>query len=115
MRRSLLVVVSIASALAMAIDAPAMGATRSGPPLHARAAGLDGALACPVPFHHPEHPAVLLVHGTATTPEASWSWNYQQSLPAAGWDVCTVRLPDRAMGDIQAASEYVVSAVRTMH
>jgi triacylglycerol lipase len=56
-----------------------------------------------------------LVHGTTSTPEESWSWNLLRSLPAAGWDVCTVRLPGRSLGDIQVSSEYVVAAVRIIH
>ena len=35
--------------------------------------------------------------------------------PRDGYDVCWVTLPDRSVGDIQVASEYVVHAVRTIN
>ena len=85
------------------------------PPLSVPAAQLRAALACRPTFEHPDRNPVLLVHGTAITPEESWDWNYAKALPAAGYDVCWVRLPDRALGDIQVASEYVVYAIRRIH
>jgi triacylglycerol esterase/lipase EstA (alpha/beta hydrolase family) len=57
---------------------------------------------------------VLFVHGTTLTPESNWSWNYGKTLPAMGYDVCLVALPDRARADIQTSAEYVVYAIRTM-
>lgn len=75
---------------------------------------LDASIVCPTTFVHRGHDPVLLVHGTSTTPAESWSWNYQQVLPTLGFDVCTVALPDRALGDIQRSAEYVVHAVRTV-
>jgi triacylglycerol esterase/lipase EstA (alpha/beta hydrolase family) len=112
-RIAIVVALTLTTLLATAPLAPADA--RPGPALDVPEATLAQALVCPTLFSHPEHPVVLLVHGTATTPEASWSWNYERSLPAAGWDTCTVRLPDRAMGDIQTAAEYVVWAVRRLH
>jgi triacylglycerol lipase len=64
---------------------------------------------------------VLLVHGTGVTATENWSWNYAADLPTrlrpgqARFSVCTLQLPDRALNDIQASAEYVVSAVRAMH
>ncbi|HVM41537.1 MAG TPA: lipase, partial [Acidimicrobiia bacterium] len=55
---------------------------------------------------------LLLVHGTYTRADENWGWNYARILPEQGWDVCTVDLPDRSMGDIQVQAEYVVHAVR---
>lgn len=75
---------------------------------------LDGALACPTGFASAAHDPVLLVHGTASTPEENWGWNWARALPALNFPTCTVRLPDRAVGDIQRSAEYVVAAVRTM-
>jgi hypothetical protein len=43
--------------------------------------------------------------------EDHWALDYQKILPDQGFDVCTVRLPDLALGDIQTATEYVVHAV----
>jgi triacylglycerol lipase len=80
-------------------------------PTHAMAA----ALSCPGGFTHPAHEPVLLVHGTASTPDENWGWNYALVLPQLGWDVCTVALPGRALGDIQVSAEYVVYAIRAMY
>jgi len=55
---------------------------------------------------------VLLVHGTATTPRESWSWGYEKALHADGFALCTVRLPDYALGSMTRSAEYVVSAAR---
>lgn len=88
---------------------------QEGPVLETPAAALDAALHCPATIGAGRGEPVLLVHGTATNDERSWSWNYAKVLPAKGFDVCTVTLPDRALGDIQVAAEYVVHAVRAMH
>src|SRR5688500_9597746 len=44
-------------------------AAAADPPLETADADLAAALACPPTFVHPEHPAVLLVHGTGSTPD----------------------------------------------
>jgi len=75
---------------------------------------LAAALSCPTGFAHPGRQPVLLVHGTGLTPAESWAWNYEKLLPAAGFDVCTVALPNRAMTDIQRSAEYVAFAVQTI-
>jgi hypothetical protein len=73
---------------------------------------LKASVACPASFVNREHNPVLLVHGTASTPEENWGWNYARVLPSLGYDVCTVRLPNRALDDIQRSAEYVVYAIR---
>ncbi len=55
---------------------------------------------------------VLLVHGTGSTPKESWAWSYSRALLADGYGVCTVRLPQRAVGGFLRAAEYVVHAAR---
>ena len=108
MRRAL--VVLLALGLAAAACTPP-----GDPPLSVPERLLADALRCPATFTHRAHQPVLLVHGTFATPEENWSWNYANALPAAGYDVCTVRLPDRSTGDIQVSSEYVVYAVRKIY
>lgn len=99
-------------ALAVALAAAAAAAP-PGPPLETPRAELDRAVRCPVAFSGSYEP-LLLVHGTAGRPEDHWALGYQKILPDLGFDVCTVRLPAFALGDIQVASEYVVHAVRVM-
>jgi pimeloyl-ACP methyl ester carboxylesterase len=83
-----------------------------GPTLQASEETLAAALKCPATFSGAREP-VLLVHGTAGTPEA-WSWNYVKVLSAQGYDVCAVALPDFARADMQVSAEYVVYAIRSM-
>jgi triacylglycerol lipase len=108
--RSLLCAVAVA-ALGMSSLTPA-GAATEGPALQESPEKLAKELSCPAEFHGAHEP-VLLVHGTAGTGEA-WSWNYGKVLPAQGYDVCTVTLPDFARVDMQVSTEYVVHAVRVM-
>jgi pimeloyl-ACP methyl ester carboxylesterase len=88
------------------------GAEVSGPALETDEATLRVALSCPETFSNTQHEPVLLVHGTFANSEINWSWSYKPSLRAAGYDVCTVDLPNNGLDDIQVATEYVVFAVR---
>jgi pimeloyl-ACP methyl ester carboxylesterase len=99
--------------LTVALAVPARGDT--GPVLETSPSTLDAALFCPPTFKHPAREPVLLVHGTFTNERENWDWNYASALPKQGFDVCAVRLPDRANGDIQLSSEYVVNAVRRIN
>src|SRR5437762_2819475 len=71
-------------------------------------------IASPASFSHPAHEPVLLVHGTFATDRENWGFNYALVLPKLGYDVCTVTLPNRSLGDIQVSSEYVVYAIEHM-
>ncbi len=109
-----------AGLLAIVAPAPALArdradASRSGPNLSASKKRLAAALHCPSKFTHDRRQPVLLVHGTGTDSDLSWSWNYERALPAAGFDTCAVDLPKRSYGDIQVAAEYVVYAVRRIY
>ena len=75
---------------------------------------LAAALSCPAHLDRSAHEPVLLVHGTGLNADESWGWNYSKTLPALGWAACAVTLPDKALGDIQVATEYVVYAIRRM-
>jgi triacylglycerol lipase len=102
---ALVAIFCLASAPAVAAQDPALSVPE---PV------LDSAVSCPSSFVHPSHEPVLLVHGTGATAQENWSWNYGIMLPSKGYDVCTVDLPQRALGDIQISSEYVVWAIRKM-
>jgi triacylglycerol lipase len=99
-------------ALAAVLVAAPPSTAAPGPALQTPARELAAALTCPSEFVHRDKEVVLLVHGTAVTAEEHWGWNYAKHLPATGRDVCSVHLPDRALGDIQTSAEYVVAAVR---
>jgi len=89
-------------------------AAENGPALDVPPAKLKAAVQCPATFKDALHGPVLLVHGTFAEPKASWSWNYQPALTKSGFDVCTVKLPNYSLDDIQVQSEYVVFAIRDM-
>lgn len=94
---------------ALAPTEPAQAA--SGPPLTVPEATLASATHCDAGAAAGRS-TVLLVHGTGATDDEAWSWNYAPALPAAGFGVCTVTLPDRALGDFSVAAEYAVHAAR---
>lgn len=85
-----------------------------GPPLATPQELLDRAIECSAGVDNSIATPVLLVHGTWTNPEETWSWGYRRVLPSSGTPVCTVSLPDNAMGDVQRSVEYVVYAIRQL-
>lgn len=103
----------LAAALLLgALAGPGQAAPREpGPRLETPRALLDDAVRCPKP---PRRKTVLLVHGTSVTAQENWGWSWVRALPHAGFDVCTVDLPDRSLVDIQTTTEYVVHAIRTV-
>ncbi|MGH2830077.1 MAG: esterase/lipase family protein [Actinomycetota bacterium] len=105
----------LVAALAAASLVPHTGSAGGDPPYSVPEQTMLRALSCSAEFTHlDEREPVLLVHGTAGTPEEAWSWNYAENLPAAGFDVCMVRLPNRALSDQQDSAEYVVYAIKWM-
>jgi triacylglycerol lipase len=101
-------------AVAFVLVTPAARAQETGPALETAEPKLRAALHCPSSFDDPDHGPVLLVHGTFTDDGYNWGWSYLPALTAAGFDVCTVTLPDHSLGDMQVQAEYVVYAVRQM-
>ncbi len=105
------------AALAVVASAPVSApadAREPGPAYSVPLAKLRNGLHCPKGFGTRGRPPVLLVHGTTVTHEENWGWTYAKTLPTEGFDVCTVQMPDLALGDIQVSSEYVVYALRAM-
>ena len=91
---------------------PATANAAEGPPLETPEQTLRAALTCPETFDDTAHEPVLLVHGTFVNSDINWSWSYVPALSSQGFDVCTVDLPNNAIGDIQISTEYVVFAIR---
>jgi triacylglycerol lipase len=103
----------LAAALLLAgLVAPGSAAPRDpGPRLETPRAVLDDAVRCPDRL---TRKTVLLVHGTSVTADENWGWSYARALPHAGFDVCTVEMPDRLLVDIQTTAEFVVHAIRVV-
>jgi triacylglycerol esterase/lipase EstA (alpha/beta hydrolase family) len=91
------------------------GTADSGPALTVAEAQMAGAVQCDAGAMSGTRTTVLLLHGTGGTAQEVWSWNYEKSLPDAGFGVCAVTLPDRALGSFAASAEYAVYAARYAH
>jgi triacylglycerol esterase/lipase EstA (alpha/beta hydrolase family) len=105
---------SRATAARAATDRPHAATDTPGPALPESRAVLADALKCTGdPTKGPT--PVLLVPGTGVRPEENFSWNWTPALTKLGIASCTIELPQRTLGDIQTAGEYVVSAIRTLH
>lgn len=95
------------------LAAPLASTDATVPGRSARAAKLRSATSCPSRAEHrAARGAVLLVAGTGSTPEDTWSWSYEPALQADGLATCTVELPDHALGSFTAAAPYVVTGIR---
>lgn len=106
--------VSVAALSAVgALGLPATGQADTGPPLSVPRAELDRSLQCSPGVDDARREPVLLVPGTTQNPD-EFDWNYAPELRDRQIPFCTVRLPDRGMGDIQTSAEHVVHALRTM-
>lgn len=105
---------AVAAVLATTGTVAAPAAAHGAPPLGTAVRLLSDALTCGPGLDRATGTPVLLVHGTSSTPAESWAFGYARVLPRLGHPVCTVRLPDRAWGDIQVSTEYVVHAMREM-
>jgi poly(hydroxyalkanoate) depolymerase family esterase len=113
-KRSVALALAAFAIAALAPASPPASAREPGPPYSVTVSNLRSGLRCPKTFPTRGRSPVLLVHGTTVTADESWGWNYVKALPAAGFDVCTVQMPNLALDDIQISSEYVVYALRTM-
>jgi triacylglycerol lipase len=98
--------------LGLALSPAGALAAVSGPALTEPSAALEHALDCHGDVRGADQPTVILVHGTGSSPEESFSWGYAHVLPKLGFPVCTVRLPGHAVGDFQRSMQYVVYAIR---
>jgi len=103
------VALAICGTAAIAGEAAAQG---TGAPLSEPQPALEQALECSADVDGAARTPVILVHGTGSTPEESFSFGYQAALPKQGIPVCTVRLPERATVDLQRSIQYVVHAIR---
>jgi triacylglycerol lipase len=105
---------ALAGAVVLALW-PAVADAADEPELQVEREELQAAMDCPETFADEGRNPVLLVHGTGPTPRENFGWNLLPQLTADGFDVCTVELPMRALGDIQVAAEFVVHGLREVH
>ena len=80
--------------------------------VHASRDALRASFQCNMDLRSAQRSPVLLVPGTALDPDENFGWNYVPALGALGWPVCTVRLPEHTLGNIQASAEHIEFAIR---
>lgn len=93
---------------------PAAGDCLRPPNLSLPQAELEAALQCTADVAGASVNPILLVPGTATTPESVYSWNYIRAFTEQARPFCTLTLPDNMLVDVQDSAEYFVHAVRRM-
>jgi triacylglycerol lipase len=84
------------------------------PPLKTSAAKLNAGLHCQASVRHAKREPVLLIHGTGGSGKEEWvaPVDFRKSVSDAGYPVCYVELPDKALTDVQTSAEYVVNSIR---
>lgn len=113
----LIVATALSVLTATAVTVPlahAEPASDTGPALTTDPAELDRSLTCHGDLTDSDYNPVLLLHGTTSTVEANWSWNWEPALASENRAYCTVDLPLAGMEDIQVSAENVTHAIRTM-
>lgn len=86
---------------------------RPGPAPSVPTPALAASLSCtPPPRPGPPRDAVLLLSSTGLDTGASFDWNYEPALSAAGITWCSSNAPGANNGDLQARAEYVAYALR---
>src|SRR4051795_1656334 len=88
---------------------------RPGPALDVQQDRLASALKCSPGLDHAAKMPVLLLHGTGSSADDNFGWNYEPAFNSQGIPWCALDFPYNGNGDIQVNGEYVVYAVRTMY
>lgn len=109
----------MAALVALALPGSAAAAfappSQPGPKLDVPRKQLRAAMKCAPSSRAKRRKTILLIPGTTLNPDVEYSWSWIPALNDLGRRFCTVELPGDAMGDVQTAAEYVVSAVRRIH
>lgn len=93
----------------------ASASSLAGPALTVPSNSLRSALSCTGDLRRSSMEPVLMIPGTASTPNLTFGWNFLPAFNAQHIPHCTLTLPHNADGDIQVNAEYIVSAIRSMH
>ncbi len=109
-RATLLAVASLVFSVPALADA-APGAI----PLSESPGDLAASLNCSANVRTAHQEPVLLIPGTASTPQGSFGRTLIPDLQKNRTPFCQVTLPETNTGDVQRNAEYVVHAVRSMH
>jgi hypothetical protein len=58
---------------------------------------------------------ILFLPGSTEEVHELYSWNWMRIMDKKQWPYCTLQLPEKGLGDLQVAAEYIVYAVRKMY
>ncbi len=58
---------------------------------------------------------ILFLPGSTEEVHELYSWNWMRIMNKKQWPYCTLQLPEKGLGDLQIAAEYIVYAVRKMY
>ncbi|CAF0846663.1 unnamed protein product [Adineta steineri] len=87
---------------------------RPGPPYSVPLTNLSEHFKC-YPGENHRKRWVLFLPGSTEEVKELYSWNWMRILNDKGWPFCTLQLPEKGLGDLQIAAEYIVYAVRKMY
>lgn len=82
-----------------------------GPPYTVPCANLSEHLKCYQGQNHRKR-WILFLPGSTEEVKELYSWNWMQIMNQKQWPYCTLQLPEKGLGDLQIAAEYVVYAIR---
>ena len=58
---------------------------------------------------------ILFLPGSTEEVHELYSWNWMRIMDEKQWPYCTLQLPEKGLGDLQIAAEYIVYAVRKIY
>jgi hypothetical protein len=58
---------------------------------------------------------ILFLPGSTEDVKELYTWNWMPLMDNKGWSYCTLQLPEKGLGDLQMAAEYIVYAIRKMY
>ncbi|CAF0765619.1 unnamed protein product [Didymodactylos carnosus] len=85
-----------------------------GPPYTVPRANLSEHLQCYQGQNHQKR-WILFLPGSTEEVKELYSWNWMRIMDKNGWSYCTLQLPEKGLGDLQVAAEYITYAARKMY
>lgn len=85
-----------------------------GPPYSVPRANLSEYLKC-YPRNNHRKRWILFLPGSTEEVNELYSWNWMRIMDIKQWSYCTLQLPEKGLGDLQIAAEYIVYAVRKIY
>ncbi len=87
---------------------------QAGPPLTVPRSNLSEHLKC-YPGENHRKRWILFLPGSTEEVKELYSWNWMRVMDEKRWSFCTLQFPEKGLGDLQIAAEYIVYAVRKIY